>query len=460
MASHRSFSYLFALVPFALSACTKATPDYCDATHPCITPGAVCNLQTKTCVVESSDGGVDAGPRPAYVWSKTFTGGDVSEVHVAVDGQGTVYLGGTFARTIEVGNATLKTQGPSDDNVFFASFDPGGAFRFAQSHGGEYAERAAAVAVDAADRPFLLGTFTGRLALAAGVSADAAGVADVFVARFDAQGAPRAIDQLGGEKEDRAGGLVLDDSGNAIVAGSYHVSLRFMGEVLPSAGFADVVVARFGVGHFALHFGGTGRDNATALARDAQGNLYVAGTFEGSASFGGASLDAKGQTDIFVASFDSTGKHRFSFGLGSASPDTVAALAVAGSTLCLAGSFQDSLVLDAKTTLVSAGGADAFVSCYDAASSALRFGLAFGGPSLDEARALALDSAANIYLTGSFVRPRARRAESRSWSAPAPGTSSCSAWTPPASRALRAATVDRATTRVPASPWGPLASSM
>ena len=56
------------------------------------------------------------------------------------------------------------------------------------------------------------------------------------------------------------------------------------------------------------------------MATDPSGNVYITGYFSGSVNFGGAPLTSSGN-DIFLATYASTGKHRWSKGFGCTSSD-------------------------------------------------------------------------------------------------------------------------------------------
>ncbi len=53
--------------------------------------------------------------------------------------------------------------------------------------------------------------------------------------------------------------------------------------------------------------GGSGADAASGIAQDGSGNLYVAGTFSGVATFGNQTLSSVGVTDGYLAKYTSTG---------------------------------------------------------------------------------------------------------------------------------------------------------
>lgn len=64
---------------------------------------------------------------------------------------------------------------------------------------------------------------------------------------------------------------------------------------------------------WARSFGGTDGDNSIAIGVDSVNNLYVTGTFQGTIDFGGDPLvGTEGTDEVFLASFDSHGMHRWS----------------------------------------------------------------------------------------------------------------------------------------------------
>lgn len=384
-----------ALLATLAVACTTPTPNYCDATHPCVTPGTTCNIGLKTCVAAGPpDAGTDgpAGGDPTLEWLRVLDT-TISEIHVAASSQGAAYVAGTFSSPLELGGKKLPLT--SSQDAFFVSYGVDGTLRFAQSFGNSYGTDAAGVTVDGADRPFLVGSFGYGLSMGSLKTVDSKGGRDVFVAGFDPVGTPRMLVQIGGAKDDTAGGLVVDSGGHAIVAGTFQGGLPWSGQVRPSLGADDGFLVWFTDKQTLWTVGGTGADKPTALARDASDNVYVAGTFEGSASFGGSELVAVASTDVFVASFDSAGRHRFSFRLGGSSEDVA--------RLCVGGSFRATLSGSA-TVLAATGAADAFVSCHDAASGAPRFAVRFGGLENDTASSLLVDPIRGVYVTGAFRR--------------------------------------------------------
>src|SRR5436309_1136933 len=120
--------------------------------------------------------------------------------------------------------------------------------------------------------------------------------------------------RFGGTSADVAQGVAVDSSGNIVVAGYFTGAVDFGRGTLTSAGSYDVFVAKYAVDGTPLwtkRLGGTGVDQARAVAVDGSGNVAVVGLFQGTANFGGASLTQGGSWtyDMFVAKYAGSDGH-------------------------------------------------------------------------------------------------------------------------------------------------------
>jgi hypothetical protein len=126
-----------------------------------------------------------------------------------------------------------------------------------------------------------------------------------------------------------------------------------------------VVLASFtsaGAHRYSKRFGGGQHDVGLALAADGFGNIYLAGSFQGSVDFGGGLHTSAGSTDVFVASYSSTLAHRFSKAFGSTGVDHGTGLAVVGLDLYLAGEFSDTMSLGGAPLTATTNSSDLFVA--------------------------------------------------------------------------------------------------
>lgn len=130
---------------------------------------------------------------------------------------------------------------------------------------------------------------------------------------------------------------------------------------------------------------------AGAIARDASGALYVVGTAEGDTD----GKPVKGDQDVFLSKFDSTGQLVWQRLLGAAqSADGFAVAVDPSGNVVIAGSVTGEL----STTSVG-GGTDAFVTKYSTRGEEL-FTRQLAPILEDEAYALTVDAAGDIYVGG------------------------------------------------------------
>ncbi|MBW2734896.1 MAG: hypothetical protein JRH20_21130, partial [Deltaproteobacteria bacterium] len=173
---------------------------------------------------------------------------------------------------------------------------------------------------------------------------------------------------------------------------------------LTSAGDTDVVVASYdssGAHRWSKRVGGAAWERGKSIVVDASGNVSITGQFYGSTDFGGGSMTSIGESDIFLANYDSSGAHRWSKRFGATSWDSGWGVAVDGSgNIALTGSYRDNVDFGGKAlTGVRVG--DIFVASYDV-NGVHRWSQGFGGQDSDIGTAVAVDSAGDVIVTGQF----------------------------------------------------------
>jgi ankyrin repeat protein len=117
--------------------------------------------------------------------------------------------------------------------------------------------------------------------------------------------------------------IAADPSGNFYVAGSFERAFDVAGTSLEGGERPSIFVVKLtptGSVAWAKAFGGSGYNAARAVATDRDGNLYLTGTYQRELSFGGPPLQAYAFRDVFVASLDTNGNHRWSLGFMAQGP--------------------------------------------------------------------------------------------------------------------------------------------
>ncbi len=158
---------------------------------------------------------------------------------------------------------------------------------------------------------------------------------------------------------------------------------------------------------FSTFLGGSNGDTANGIAVDSSGNVYVAGGTESLNFPTRSPLQpaSAGDTDAFVTKLNAAGTALvYSTYLGGSLFDQATAIAVNSSGNVYITGFTASTNFPTKAafqTTYGGGNDDAFVAELKADGSALVYSSYLGGSDADFGQSIALDSAGNAYVTGS-----------------------------------------------------------
>ena len=239
-----------------------------------------------------------------HLWSKRFgNASDNGGLNIAVDVTGNVSGAGGFSGSVDYGGGNFVSAGGVD--VVVARYDANGVHQWSQRFGSTLFDSAYEVAMDAAGNVATAGVFEGVVNFGAG-GLTSAGGRDIFLARYDAMGAPLWSGSYGGAGNDEAYGMAADASGEMVVVGLFSQTVNFGGGALVSAGGSDAFIARFtpnGAGMWSNRFGDAAFQLFSGVALDAAGDAFVAGTFEGTMNLGGGDLTSAGDVDGVLAKF-------------------------------------------------------------------------------------------------------------------------------------------------------------
>ena len=217
-------------------------------------------------------------------WAAILGGTDYAAA-VTTDPLGNVYVAGsTSSPDFQVTPGALQTKFGGSSDAFVAKFAPDGRLLWATYLGGTAQDWATGVAVDAAGNVLVAGVtrsadFPVFHAFQATLNNGASlAYHDAFVAKLDPTGAKLLYSTfLGGDSQDGAYGLAVDAAGNAYVTGLVQSTADFPGmKSLPDQGgiFVTKLDPQGALVYSFLHPSGS----AAAIAVDAAGSAYVAGT--------------------------------------------------------------------------------------------------------------------------------------------------------------------------------------
>jgi len=244
------------------------------------------------------------------IWARRGGGIDSDEgFGVATASDGSVLVTGYFegTATFEVGDGTTKEPTPfGAHDVFVAKYNSDGILQWVTSAGGTGIDEGTGIAA-----------LEDGSALVSWHSRDTASSPDdVFVAKYNSDGTLAWVTQAGGVSSDAApaGIAALSDS-SVVVAGRFDGIATFgAGELnettLTSDGSYDVFLAQYnpdGTLAWVTQAGGTGWDEGLAVSALSEGNAFVTGDFQGTATFDGGTLTSvSGTLDIFVAEYEAS----------------------------------------------------------------------------------------------------------------------------------------------------------
>ncbi len=303
----------------------------------------------------------------AHQWSKRF--GDAaaqSAAAITVDAQGNVFVVGDNAGTMDPGGGNVTTAGLAD--VYLVKYDVNGVFQWAKQFGDNKAQNAFAVATDAAGRVAITGQFASKADFGGGLLTSA-GLTDMFVAVFDKDGAPQWSKRFGDAAAQAGKAIAFGPMGEVVVAGDNGGVVDFGGGNLTTAGATDVTLASFdtnGTFLWAKQFGNNVAQVANAVAVDDVGNIVLAASFAGTMNFGGGVLTSAGGNDMGLAKFTTGGMYLWAKRFGAAGADNARGVAIDPFGAIGLAGDFAGSVDFGGGALVSAGGTDIVVARFDA----------------------------------------------------------------------------------------------
>lgn len=362
-----------------------------------------------------------------YIGGTADDGSAFSHQGVAVDVSGNAYITGStlsadFPTTV---GAYSRTYTSPFDDAFVTKLNPtGSALVYSTYLGGAGWDYGHSIAVDSTGKAYVAGgTGSDDFPLTSGAVqiARAGGLTDAFVAVFNAQGSGLVYSTvLGGSGNDDAYGIVLDSAGRAVIAGTT-TSTAF-----PTAGTAfqttrkgnsDAFIARVNINasgaaglSYSTYLGGSSDENGFGLALDSADAVYITGqTTSSDYPTQAAIQNAKNGTwDAFVTKLTPAGSAlTYSTYIGGTVGTIGSGIAVdaSGSAYVTGQTSSDNFPSVNPLSGITGGSGDAFLVKINPTGTAYTFATRFGGslgdnPALDPHAGIAVDSAGNVYFTG------------------------------------------------------------
>jgi hypothetical protein len=321
---------------------------------------------------------------------------------VAVDGQGNVYLAGSFQGSAAFGPVTLTSAGRQD--MFVAKFDPTGAVVYAHRYGGnDWDLDTPTLTVDDAGNAYLGGAFGQTLDFGDGTTPLVALTSDGFVAKIDPTGKSVWAKRFGWDGETWSGGganmvysIGIAPGGDPVIGGVVSGTITLGSTTWPGqAGSHQPFVARLkstdGSVVWSAASGGTFDTDKPLVVVDAEQRTFIAGRY-----FSGAGAWGTGTGGSFRVGFDPSGKPLWSRFDGADVPGGVA-IDAAGRLVVIESTLSSTPVT--IQTVTFPGGYSSFVLLFSPIDGSLLSGAQLTPSSPN---GLAVDRRGNSLVVGTY----------------------------------------------------------
>ncbi len=252
---------------------------------------------------------------------------------------------------------------------------------------------------------------------------------DVFIYKLTASGALAWAKQLHTGRRNIT--IAADAAGNVYATGTFDGTVDFdpgpdsfklSASANPAQSYGAAFILKLDTAGNFLWAGSLGNSGAAVsgidIAIDTAGNVYTTGIFSNTADFNPGmnaadtfKLTAAGMTDIYVSKLTTTGSFLWAKAMGGSSTDAPVALTLDhNGNVYTTGSFKNTADFDpgaGTAQLTATGYADVFLSKLDAGGNMV-WAKAFLADGLGDmynrvvAAAIAVDTAGNVYSTGSY----------------------------------------------------------
>lgn len=172
-------------------------------------------------------------PDGAPVWAATNAGAGAHEI--TADKTGRVWAAGMFKGEAVFGSEKKTTTGPNDNDGFLCHYSPEGKLQWTRVVSGPGTDYCLGVATDHTGRVFVTGEFSATAAFAGRVLVSQGGT-DIYTAAFDERGGLEWIVANGGPRGDNAYTIAWHPSGRLVIGGSCTAPVPFGARVMDQEG--------------------------------------------------------------------------------------------------------------------------------------------------------------------------------------------------------------------------------
>jgi hypothetical protein len=377
------------------------------------------------------------------------------------------YLNGDINTNADNATAASFINGNGGNDIYIAKYNSSGVLQWQFTIGGSGSDQANAITIDGSGNIYIAGNINGTSAInmdpanGAGNTITGAGSNDLFVAKYNGTKTPSdagfyqwAFATGSSTGAETVNAMAIDASNQIYITGNFSAASTGAGTAIDmdpssnassglkqpngtSSANTDIYLAKYDASvapsntsfykwafQLGLPSSATGAEVSNAIAVDANGMVYIAGSLNSTTAINmnptsGAAVNlasSAANTDIVVAKYDGTKTladnnfFQWAFtrgGVAGADQASAIILDALGNNLYVTGNINGTTAINmdpangAGNTITGAGGNDIFVAKY-ASDKTYQWAFAAGGTGADVASAITLDGN-NIYIAGTIT---------------------------------------------------------
>jgi hypothetical protein len=350
----------------------------------------------------------------AWEWAKAYGGlSDDAGHDIVTDNMGNIYIVGEFtSNSMTLGTTTLQNFGGQD--IFIAKFDPLGNVLWAKSTGSNDNDFASSIDIDNFGNLYIVGAFQNNDITFDTVTLKNINWMDMFIIKMNSNGDILWAKSAGGRGDDIPYDVTIDEQGFVYVAGGFQSDTMYVetDTLIQNGRVAAFLIKYDSDGNmiFTKSAGGNLDDRATGVAIDQSGNIYLSGFYESATiDFDAHQLTTFGNFCVFLVKFNSSGVAQWAKGAGGSLYDYGNAVDIDNNgNIYLCGHFSsDNIFFDDQTVNNNAstpGSNDMFLFKFNPNGDAI-WGRSAGGEQYEHAFQVRVDMAGNIIVVGNFDSP-------------------------------------------------------
>ncbi|HRO75643.1 MAG TPA: hypothetical protein PLP27_05810, partial [Crocinitomicaceae bacterium] len=348
-------------------------------------------------------------------WGRVSNGQFTNEaMDVETDNAGNSYIAGYITGETAFGTTMIFPTAQGNGDIYVAKYNVSGTLVWVQRYGGTLSDRAYDLAIDNNGNILVTGAFAGTVDFGGHIVTSVGNTRDIFLLKMDNQGNVLWAISEGGSGVENAYGVTCDSQGNVILTGQFQGNTSIGGQTfnskidpttnLPSF---DLFISKYnssGVFQWVKTGSAKYEDRGMSVTTDAQNDIYLTGQFSDTLVFAGQTFNNGTYNVGLLAKLSSNGNLKW-FNTLRSSKVLPYSVKFDGENVLIAGDCGKNFTYSNNNSPYSQSGTYAkSIFLLKVAPNGAKVWLSTLGSDNDlSARALAVTSAREIYVTGYFA---------------------------------------------------------